>query len=215
LGTGHSPDLGPLLSWGKKHLKKAGIEDFNVSAEILLGNLLSLNRSDLLLNPNKEIDPAKIEEYKKLISARSKNVPLQYLIGYAEFYNIRLKCDPRALIPRPETEILVDNVIEKLRNYQSPKILDIGSGSGNIAIALAMNIKDSSVIGVDISRDAIGLAVENAGLNGVRDRVRFIKGDILDDRFVQTLDLFDCVAANPPYVAEFEMDKLQPEVTGH
>ena len=142
MGTGHSSNLGPLLVWGKKHLKKAGIEDFDVSAEILLGNLLNLKRSELLLNPQKKIDPAKIEEYKKLISSRSKNVPLQYLIGYVEFYNIRLKCDPRALIPRPETEILVDNVIEKLENYQSPKILDIGSVTGNNAISYAKMVKD-------------------------------------------------------------------------
>lgn len=213
--TGPSTELGPLLGWGKKHLKKAGIEDFDVSAEILLGNLLSLKRSELLLNPEQEIDPVIIEEYKKLISARSRHVPLQYLIGYVEFYNIRLKCDPRALIPRPETEILVDNVIDQLKNYQSPKILDIGSGSGNIAIALAVNIKNSSVIGVDISGDAIGLAVENAGLNNVNDRVRFLEGDISDAGFVEALDMFDCIAANPPYVAEYEMEKLQPEVIDH
>jgi len=212
LTAGRSPDIGSLLNWGKEHLKKSGIEDFNVSAEALLRNILNLNRPELLLNPKKSVDQNKIDEYKDLIFERAKRVPLQYLIGYVEFYNVTIKCDRRALIPRPETETLVDIVLEKLRRFRSPRILDIGTGSGNIAIALANNIADGFIIGIDISEKALELAKENAAKNNVQSLTKFFMGDVLNKTFTDILDIFDCIVANPPYVAEFEKDKLQPEV---
>ena len=212
MDTGHSPDIFSLLGWGKNYLKKAGIEDYEISAEVLLGNLLGLKRSELFLSPKAEIDPAKKIEYENLIEERAKRVPLQYLTGHVEFYNIKLKCDQRALIPRPETEILTETVIEKMSGYKSPKILDVGTGSGNIAVALAANIKDSFLVGVDISGDALNLASENADLNMVQNRVKLIKGDIFNKQFVRSLDMYDCVVSNPPYVSENEKKDLQPEV---
>ncbi|UCE66552.1 MAG: peptide chain release factor N(5)-glutamine methyltransferase [Candidatus Zixiibacteriota bacterium] len=210
--AGRSPDTGSLLDWGKKQLKKSGIEDFDFSAEALLRNILNLSRPGLLLNPERPVDQNKIDEYKDLISERAKRVPLQYLIGYVEFYNVKIKCDRRALIPRPETEVLVEIVLEKLKDFKSPKILDIGTGSGNIAIALASNMDTGSVVGVDISEDALNLARENAAENNVQKHTKFLTGDILDGKIIEDLDIFDCVVSNPPYVAESEKDILQPEV---
>ncbi|UCC80005.1 MAG: peptide chain release factor N(5)-glutamine methyltransferase [Candidatus Zixiibacteriota bacterium] len=213
--AGRSWDTGSLLDWGKKQLKKTGIEDFDVSAEILLRHVLDMRRPELLLNPRRTVDPDKIDKYIKLIYRRAERVPLQYLVGYVEFYNARIRCDPRALIPRPETEILVEVVIEVLKDFESPKILDIGTGSGNIAIALAKNIADTYIVGVDISADALDLARENAALNNVQEYTKFMAGDILDRKFIEGLDVFDCVVSNPPYVAEYEKERLQPEVIEH
>ncbi len=215
MDTGHSPDIFSLLKRGKDYLKKAAIEDYEISAEILLGNLLGLKRSELFLNPKTKINQGKKIEYENLIEERAKRVPLQYLTGIVEFYNITLKCDRRALIPRPETEMLTEIVIEKMKGYKAPKILDIGTGSGNIAVALAKNIECSLVVGVDISKDSLALASENAVLNMVRNRVELIEGDILDKKFVRSLEKYDCVVSNPPYVSENEKKNLQPEVIEH
>jgi len=205
-------DLDTLLRWGKGRLKAAGIEDYEISAEILLRDLLNLSRSELILLTNRRIDSNKIDEYKSLIEKRLRRVPLQYLIEFVEFYNIRLKCDPRAMIPRPETEVLVETVIKQLKDKNSPLILDIGTGSGNIAIALAKNITDSRVTGIDISEEALELAEFNAELNDIRGRLNLLSGDIKDKNFAKSLGVFDCVVSNPPYVSEDEIDRLQPEV---
>lgn len=213
--AGRSLDTGSLLDWGKKQLKKSGIEDFDVSAEALLRYILDLSRPELLLNPRRTVDRNKIDEYKDLIFERAKRVPLQYLIGFVEFYNVKIKCDRRALIPRPETEVLVEIVLDKLKDFKSPKILDIGTGSGNIAIALAKNMDAGFVVGLDISEDALNLARENAVENNVQEHTIFLAGDILDRELIEDLDIFDCVVSNPPYVSESEIDILQPEVIEH
>ena len=208
-----APSLDDLLSWGKQTLKNAEIDDFAISAEVLLRSLLSLSRSELILSIQQNV-PSQIEQdYRRLISKRSQHVPLQHLTGIVDFYNVEIKCDNRALIPRPETEILVESVIHLLKNTNAPKILDIGIGSGNISIALAKNLPDSFVTGVDISQDALDLAASNVKLNHVESQISFSRGDILDTQFNETLGLFDCVVSNPPYVPSSEKDRLQPEVT--
>ena len=205
-------DLDALLRWGKDRLKTAGIDDYEVSAEIILRDILNLNRSELILQPNKRVKSVQIDSYKGLVEKRSKRVPLQYLIEFVEFYNVRIKCDQRALIPRPETEILVEKVIKQLKELDSPSILDIGTGSGNIAISLVKNIPDSSVTGMDISEEALELARSNAELNNIRGRLNLMAGDIRDKNFAKSLGRFDCVVSNPPYISEGEIDRLQPEV---
>lgn len=207
--------LGELLKWGKEALKNAGLEDYDISAELLLRAVLNLNRSQLLLNPDSKINSTDFEKYKELINQRARRIPLQYIIGWIEFYNIKLQIDKRALIPRPETEILVETVIQKLQEIPSPAILDFGTGSGNIAIALAKNIARSNVTGIDISEEALELARSNAKMNLVEDRTHWMRGDIKDDIFIESLGLFDCVVSNPPYVTHMEKDSLQPEVIEH
>ncbi|MEE9553564.1 MAG: peptide chain release factor N(5)-glutamine methyltransferase [candidate division Zixibacteria bacterium] len=206
------PSLGELLRWGKERLKSAAIEDYNISAEVLLRDIYTLSRAELHTNLNIVPDRSGIEKYEEYIQRRSAREPLQYITGTTEFFNIIVKCDPRALIPRPETEILVEAVIDRLKGIKKPKILDIGTGSGNIAIALAKNIEDAEVVAVDISSDAIELARSNAELNDISERVLFRIGDIGDRGFIQSLGEFNCVASNPPYVSEDQKDIIQPEV---
>ena len=207
--------LGELLKWGKEVLKDAGLEDYDISAEFLLGAVLNLNRSQLLLNPDSKINSADHDKYKELINKRARYVPLQYIIGWVEFYDVKLQIDKRALIPRPETEILVETVIQKLRGVPSPAILDIGTGSGNITIALAKNIARSNVTGIEISEEALELARSNAKINSVENSTHWICGDIKDDNFIKSLGMFDCVVSNPPYVTLKEKESLQREVIEH
>jgi release factor glutamine methyltransferase len=204
--------LNDLLIWGKEILKGAGIDDYNISSELLLCSILNLSRSQLILNLKNPVLPEIDTKYKNLIEKRAAHVPLQYLIGQIEFYNIILKTDARALIPRPETEMLVETVLIKMEHIQAPKLLDIGTGSGNIAIALAKNIPGSNVTGIDISRGALELAAANAKLNQVESHIDFIQGNILNIDFVQSLGLFDCAVSNPPYVSLSDRETLQPEV---
>jgi len=204
-----------VINWGKKVLKEGGIEDFTVSAEILLAHLLGKKRSEILIDNRSETDSGIIEKYKKLIKRRLTKEPLQYITGINEFYNVSIKCDKRALIPRPETEILCETTLELLKDNNTPKILDIGTGSGAIALALRRNMKKSRIIGTDISLDALDLANENIKVNNVNSGLEFVSGDIFDDSFVKSLGKFDCVVSNPPYVAENEKEILQPDVIDH
>ncbi len=206
------PDVRTLLARAKDRLKRAGIPDYVISAEIILRDLLNFSHSELILNAATRIDLKTAKRYEELIDKRSNRHPLQYLTGSTEFYNMELRCDARALIPRPETEVLVETVIEKLEGKGQLSILDIGTGSGNIAIALARNLPGSRVTGVDISEAALDLAADNVELNNVQDTVELLAGDIDDDAFVSSLGSFDCVVSNPPYVSEEEADNLQPEV---
>jgi release factor glutamine methyltransferase len=204
--------LAELLSWGKAKLKGAGLDDYDISAELLLQSLLNYSRSELILNLSFPAAPETAQAYKKAIEKRGQRVPLQYLIGQVDFYNVRLKIDNRALIPRPETEILVETVIKKISNFARPEILDIGAGSGNILIALTKNIPGSRGVGVDISAAALELAAVNAQLNDVADRVSFSAGDINDSPFLESIGKFECVVSNPPYVACQDKETLQPEI---
>lgn len=206
---------GELLDWGRGVLGEAGLDDCAISAEILLRSVLNISRAQLLLEPHLKVDINKENEYKALIAKRAERVPLQYLTGWVEFHNVVLKSDPRALIPRPETEILVEAVLARLAGIGPRRVLDIGTGTGNIAIAIAKNRFDCEVTGVDISYDALELASFNAAHNDVVGWVHFIQGDIFDAEFVKSLGRFDCVVSNPPYVATGDRDSLQPEITLH
>lgn len=207
--------LDQLLSWGKETLKNAGIEDYNISAELLLRSVLHLTRAQFILKLRENAPRVLANIYKILIDKRARHVPLQHLIGWVDFYNIELRIDKRALIPRPETEVLVETVINMLKSAQTPRILDIGTGSGNIAIALAKAFPGAHLTGVDISSDALDLARSNAELNRVKHQITFILGNILDIYLTQTLGLFDCVVSNPPYIGLAEKGSLQPEVAEH
>ena len=207
--------LANLLNWGKSQLKNSGVDDFDISAELILRSLTNFSRSELLLNLGSEADSKMAEKYKVMIEKRCRRVPLQYLLGEVEFHNVKLKVDSRALIPRPETETLVETVIARLKGVDRPRILDIGTGSGNIAIALAKNISRATVDGVDISSEALELAAHNAQLNDISQSLNFRKLDILDAEAAGNLGLYDCVVSNPPYIAGKDRDKLQLEIIEH
>jgi len=196
---------------------KKDIETPRVEAELLLGHILDLKRTELYLNSQRSLSSIEEDKLKRLIEERLKGKPLQYVIGETEFYGLRFKVDSRALIPRPETEVLVLKVIEyfekEKRELDYLKIIDIGTGTGNIAIALATHLKNCFVYATDISSDALSLAQENATINKVQDRIEFLCGDLfapLKDKGLE--GKIDAVVSNPPYVQKEEKEVLPKEV---
>lgn len=205
---------GQLLREGAAFLQQAGIEDARRNAERLLESVLGAERTDLLACPDRPVQPAPARLYRDLLEKRAQRHPLQYLTGRVGFMDFELKVDPRVLIPRPETELLVESAVECLSGASSPVICDVGTGSGAIAIALARAIPSAKVYATDISKGALELAAENASACGVAGRMAFIEGDLLEP--VRDLkERFDAICSNPPYVSAEEFDKLEPEIREH
>jgi release factor glutamine methyltransferase len=196
---------------------KKDIDSPRVEAELLLGHILNLKRTQLYLNSQRSLSSEQEEKLKRLIEKRLKGKPLQYVIGETEFFGLKFKVDSRALIPRPETEILVSKVIEyfkkEKRESDNLKIIDIGTGAGNIAIALAYHLKNSFIYATDISSEALSLAKENAEINKLEDGIEFLCGDLfapLKDKGLE--EKIDAIISNPPYVQKEEKEILPKEV---
>ncbi|WP_296112130.1 peptide chain release factor N(5)-glutamine methyltransferase [uncultured Anaerococcus sp.] len=174
--------------------------DYDTSL-ISLSYILDKSKSFILMNQNYKLNKKQSDRLNDIISKRRKSYPLQYAIGEWEFYNLRLKVDERALIPRFETEIIVDYLIKA--PIKKDKILDIGTGSGAIALSLAKNIRGSFVIGSDIEEKALDLARENKEFTGVKN-IDFIKSDL----FGAISDKYDLIISNPPYINKKDYDSL-------
>ncbi len=203
-----------LLREGTELLQRAGIEDARRNAEMLLLCALGVDRIDLLVNPDRAAQVSRARRYVDLLEKRAQHFPLQYLTGRAGFMDFELKVDSRVLIPRPETECVVEAAIECLARTKAPVICDVGTGSGCIAIALARAIPSARIFAADISKPALELAAENAGACGVAERITFLSGDLLEP--VRAMKRgFDAICSNPPYVSHEECDKLEPEVREH
>lgn len=193
------------------YLQKHEIESPRINAELLLASILNCKRLDLYLAFDKPLSEDELEKYRNFIKRRGKFEPLQYITGSVEFYSIEIKVNPSVLIPRAETEILIDSVIDQVKTKEEITILDIGCGSGNIAIALAANISNCKVYGTDISKDALKISVDNAEVNGVKNKTEFHLKDILTDDFSE-LPKMDIIVSNPPYVSEDKFAALQNEI---
>lgn len=172
---------------------------------IALTYLLDKPKSYILLNPDLDLDEEIEKSLDKILALREKNYPLQYAIGYWEFYGINFKVDERALIPRFETEIIVDYIIKG--DFKKDRILDIGTGSGAISLSLGENLKDSAIIGSDIEDKALDLASLNRSRLGISN-VDFIKSDLF-----QNIDSkFDIIVSNPPYIKKEDYERLEKEL---
>lgn len=196
------------------YLKNKGIDSARINAELLLANILDCKRMDLYLRFDQPLSKYETESYRKALKRRATKEPLQYIIGEVEFYGLVFNVNPKVLIPRQETEILVETIIENSTSGSDVKILDIGCGSGNIIISLIKNIKNSNGVSIDISDDAIIIAKENAVKNEVANNISFVKKDILNDD-IENLGKFDIIVSNPPYVSKNEFETLQKEILEH
>jgi release factor glutamine methyltransferase len=210
-----SVTIGKLLESSIDRLQQAGIADAEISARLILQNRLRKTPVQLQLAYDEPVDSELNRLIESDITHRANHYPLQYIIGEVEFYNVRLKVNESVLIPRPETEISVEQAIAAARNFAIPRILDIGSGSGNISIALAANIPAARIKAVDISEKAVNLGRDNAALNRVEDKIEFIAGDCLRQDFYQAIGKFDILVGNPPYIDESDFEHLQPEIKLH
>jgi len=189
-----------------------GVESARLNAELLIGHALGLKRMQLYLQFERVLVEAELEKIRPLVKRRSQREPLQYIIGETEWSGIRLKVDRRALIPRPETELLVELVVERLAEPPL-RILDLGTGTGAIALALAKRYESAAVTAVDVSEDALALAAENARLLGLNDRVHFKKSSWYDALTVD--ESYDVIVSNPPYLTADETAAAEPEVRVH
>ena len=205
------------LNSGAEFLKERGIGNPRSSVELLLCSILNLNRVDLYLNKDNVLKTKDKEKLDRFIEERALGKPLQYITGSTEFLDLEFKVDPRALIPRPETEILTLSVMEHFekakRENEALRIVDLGTGSGVIAVTLAKNLTSSLVYATDISKDALELAEENAKMHKVEHRIDFISGDLfqpLEDKNLK--NSVDCIVSNPPYVRDDDYRSLASEI---
>ena len=193
------------------YLEKKSVESPRANAEILLAEVLNCKRLELYLSFDKPLKEDELNRYREFIRKRGLRIPLQYIIGYVEFFGLKLTVNANVLIPRPETELLVEKIVNDYSNSESIRILDIGSGSGNISIAISKNIKNSNVLGIDINEKALEVAKQNAENNLVQDNIEFMKFDIKADDITK-LGKFDIIVSNPPYVSSSDYQNLEPEL---
>jgi len=187
-----------------------------LETEIILSNLFNVNRIDILTDKNIEVSNAQLERIEDILLKREKRIPIQYIFNKQEFRNYEFYVDERVLIPRPETEILIDVIINLCKkNYKSDeliRIVDIGCGSGNISISLALEIKNSLVYGVDISKDALEVAkINKNNLNVKNEKLNFIHSDKFNF-FNSNDEKFNILVSNPPYIPKEEYLHLEAEV---
>ena len=192
--------------------KKKSVPNAKLDTDILIAHSLGIKRLDIYLDLDRPLTEAQLTDLRSLVKRRASREPLQYIIGNTEFYGLTLKVDPRALIPRHETEELIELIVERLK-APPKRILDLGTGSGAIALALASRYSDAEVTATDQSEEAITLAKENALALNLSSRVTFIKGNWFEP--LNEGARFDLIVSNPPYLTEAEMQTAEPEVIDH
>ncbi len=205
-----------IIRWGTGYLAEKGFDEARLTVELLLGETLGVKRFDLYVKHDQPLKKSELDKFKVLLKRRLSHEPVQYILGKTNFYSIEIKVDKRALIPRPETEILAEAVIEHCRTFLSQKevvrVLDVGTGSGCLAIAVAKFVKNSSVVAIDKSAAAIELAKENARGTGTEENITFVQSDFLklENNVFETG--FDVIISNPPYIRESELASLAQDI---
>jgi release factor glutamine methyltransferase len=204
-----------LLAQAARELRDAGVESPDWDAELLLRSVLGWDRAALVASPETSLSLERDAEFRRLVAERARRVPLQHLTGTQAFWKQELRVTPDVLIPRPETELLVETALELLRERERPLIVDVGTGSGCIAIALAAEREDAVLHATDVSEAALAMARANARRLGLESRVAFELGDLLEPVAPAVRGRVDLVVSNPPYVDSAERDTLAPEVRDH
>ncbi|MBR5623176.1 MAG: peptide chain release factor N(5)-glutamine methyltransferase [Opitutales bacterium] len=204
-----------LLKKSTEFLAKKGIDNARLQSELIFAGTLRCRRLDLYLQFERPLTQEQVDTLRERILRRSRREPVQYIVGDTDFRNLTLKCDPRALIPRPETEELVGFVLEKLAALRPEgtlaRVLDLGTGTGAIALAVATERPHTQVVAVDKSEGALALARENAAFVGAPAETEFIRSDW----FENVTGTFDVIISNPPYLTQAEWECAQAEVRDH
>ena len=209
-------NLRDWLTGATGRLAQAGVDSPDLDARLLAAHVLSLPPAELPLHGRRSLSPTDLTALEDLLTRRCAREPLQYLVGDTEFYGHRLLCDPRALIPRAETETLVEVALGLIGATGATHVVDVGTGTGAIALALALELPGLRVLATDASPDALALAAENVALHGLSDRVALAVGDYLEPvRSAGWWERTELVVSNPPYVRADQWGALQPEIAGH
>ncbi len=204
-----------LLEWTSEYFRKAELEEPLLCAQLLLAKVLKCNKVDLYLRFNQQIGKGERDEFRKLVKRAYQKEPIAYILGEKEFFSLPIKVNNSVLIPRPETELLVQWVVRKAReSYMESStidILDIGTGSGCISIALAKNLPvESRIIANDISSEAIKVARENCVMHNVEDKIILTQSDLFEN--MEKGEKFDFIVSNPPYVTERDYNSLPEHI---
>lgn len=202
-----------LLASATATLRDAGIEDLRLEAEVMLAEALQTSRATLLANPMRPLETVVQARYAAMVRRRAAREPLAYIVGHKEFYSLDLEVTPDVLIPRPETETLVTAALEWLAAQSASHVLDLGTGSGAIALVLAANAPGAIITAADFSAGALDVARRNAARFKLTARIAFRRADcfeIIDGG--EDLGRFDLIVSNPPYILDAEIPALQPEV---
>lgn len=197
------------INLSTEFLQKKNIESPRINAELLLAHALNCKRLDLYLSYDRPLNEDEVNICREFIARRGKYEPLQYIIGKVEFYGLEFNVNSSVLIPRQETEVLVETIINSVGKEDDLKILDVGTGSGNISISLTKNLPSITVTATDINDEALKTAKANAEKYNVLDRINFVNHNILSDNLN---DEFDIVVSNPPYISEREYPDLKDEL---
>lgn len=199
-----------VITTASARLARAGVESARLDAELLMAAAAGVSRATLIADGT-EIQPACAERFEQMVVRREAREPLAYIIGHREFFSLDFAVQPGVLIPRPETETVVETALDFLHGRPDATVLDIGTGSGVIAIAIAVNAPRSRIVALDISKVSLEVAADNARRHGCADRIVLLQGDCfaaLEDQ----AQPFDLIVSNPPYIAETELSALAPEV---
>jgi release factor glutamine methyltransferase len=199
-----------VLTWASRHFEQKGIDSPRLTAEMLLAHALSCDRIRLYVDLDRPLDRSELAAMRSLIERRLTREPTQYLTGRQHFYGRAFAVDPSVLIPRPETELLVEAVLRAIPEDRPARLLDLCTGSGCIAVTLAAERPQATVWATDLSGSACQVARRNADALGVADRVTVLQGDLFEP--LGSSEPFDAIAANPPYVARAQIPGLQAEV---
>jgi release factor glutamine methyltransferase len=203
-----------LISWAADYLGKRSVSAPRLCGELLLAKVLGCTRLELYLRFDQPLTPEELAAFKQLILRRREHEPVAYILGEREFWGLDIACGPGALVPRPESEHLVEEALARLAEVEAPRILDLCTGSGAVALALASELPQAEVVACDISDEALTWARTNAQNLGLEERVSFKQGDLWEP-VAAAGGFFDLITANPPYVAEHEWDDLPAEVRNY
>lgn len=198
------------MKLGFEVLRKSGVSEPMRDASLLLCDALGKDRAFLIAHPEYELLPSEYELFLSYVERRAKREPIQYIRGYQEFYGLEFKVSKDVLIPRPETELVVECSIGLLKAIKNARFCEIGIGSGCISVSILHEVRDSSGVGIDISKRALEVARINAVRHGVMQRLELRQSDLFEK--VNSHERFDLVVSNPPYVSESEFELLQKEV---
>jgi len=195
-----------LLDWTAAYFREKGIAGSRLEAELLLSNTLGCDRVGLYLRFDQPLEPGELTDFRHKVARRGRREPVQYILGWTEFWSLPIKVTPDVLIPRADTEVLVEEALT--RGSRAERILDVGTGSGAVAVALAHELPGARITAIDLSPAALAVAEENACENQVEERIRFLEKDLA--RLPR--DAYDLIVSNPPYIRQDELPGLMPEV---
>ena len=203
-----------LLNRSDQFLAEKGIESSRLDAEVLMADLLEMERINLYVKYDYPLKNAEINKYRKMIKQRAQRIPVAYIIENKEFMSLEFEIKEGVLIPRPETENLVETVINYCRDNEikNPQIIDVGTGSGAIAVSLAYYLSGAKVVGVDLSAKALKVARSNMEKHELSERMNILKSDLLSEFIKREIKGIDIIVSNPPYISKEEMEELPPEV---